>query len=227
MQKSAILLKEEEVNNMRLRNITGSREVIGDSRFVVHEPNEQKGNWQSLFGNSNPVRIEIGMGKGKFLHTLAKMNPDVNYIGIEKYSSVLLRAIQKMEQEELPNLLFIRMDAEEIEDVFAPGEVDKIYLNFSDPWPKDRHAKRRLPSRQFLGRFDNILKKDGRLEFKTDNRELFDFAVAELPEAGWQTEAITYDLHHEEELLIGNVMTEYEEKFSSMGNPICKYIIYR
>ena len=212
---------------MRLRNITGSREVIGDSRFVVHEPNEQKGNWQSLFGNSNPIRIEIGMGKGKFLHTLAKMNPDVNYIGIEKYSSVLLRAIQKMEQEELPNLLFIRMDAEEIEDVFAPGEVDKIYLNFSDPWPKDRHAKRRLPSRQFLGRYNNILKKDGRLEFKTDNRELFDFAVAELPEAGWQTEAITYDLHHEEELLIGNVMTEYEEKFSSMGNPICKYIIYR
>ncbi|MBO5166733.1 MAG: tRNA (guanosine(46)-N7)-methyltransferase TrmB [Lachnospiraceae bacterium] len=212
---------------MRLRNITGSREVIGDSRFVVHEPNEQKGNWQSLFGNSNPIRIEIGMGKGKFLHTLAKMNPDVNYIGIEKYSSVLLRAIQKMEQEELPNLLFIRMDAEEIEDVFAPGEVDKIYLNFSDPWPKDRHAKRRLPSRQFLGRYNNILKKDGRLEFKTDNRELFDFAVAELPEAGWQTEAITYDLHHEEEMLIGNVMTEYEEKFSSMGNPICKYIIYR
>ena len=127
----------------------------------------------------------------------------------------------------MPNLLFIRMDAEEIEDVFAPGEVDKIYLNFSDPWPKDRHAKRRLPSRQFLGRYNNILKKDGRLEFKTDNRELFDFAVAELPEAGWQTEAITYDLHHEEEMLIGNVMTEYEEKFSSMGNPICKYIIYR
>ena len=212
---------------MRLRNITGSREVIGDSRFVVHEPNEQKGKWQEVFGNSNPIRIEIGMGKGKFLHTLAKMNPDVNYIGIEKYSSVLLRAIQKMEQEELPNLLFIRMDAEEIEDVFAPGEVDKIYLNFSDPWPKDRHAKRRLPSRQFLGRYNNILKEDGRLEFKTDNRELFDFAVAELPEAGWKTEAITYDLHHEEEMLIGNVMTEYEEKFSSMGNPICKYIIYR
>ena len=212
---------------MRLRNITGSREVIGDSRFVVHEPNEQKGKWQEVFGNTNPIRIEIGMGKGKFLHTLAKMNPDVNYIGIEKYSSVLLRAIQKMEQEELPNLVFIRMDAEEIEDVFAPEEVDKIYLNFSDPWPKDRHAKRRLPSRQFLGRYNNILKKDGRLEFKTDNRDLFDFAVAELPEAGWKTEAITYDLHHEEEMLRGNVMTEYEEKFSSMGNPICKYIIYR
>ena len=212
---------------MRLRNITGSREVIGESRFVVHEPNEQKGRWQEVFGNQNPIRIEIGMGKGKFLHTLAKQNPDINYIGIEKYSSVLLRAIQKMEQEEIPNLLFIRMDAEEIEEIFAPGEVDRIYLNFSDPWPKDRHAKRRLPSRQFLGRYNTILKKDGRLEFKTDNRDLFDFAVAELPEAGWKAEAITYDLHNEEEMAIGNVMTEYEEKFSSMGNPIYKYIIYR
>lgn len=212
---------------MRLRNITGSREVIGESRFVVQEPKEQKGRWQEAFGNSNPVRIEIGMGKGKFLHTLAKQNPNVNYIGIEKYSSVLLRAIQKMEQEELPNLLFIRMDAEEIEEVFAPGEVDRIYLNFSDPWPKDRHAKRRLPSRQFLARYDSILKKDGRLEFKTDNLDLFRFAVEELPEAGWRAEALTYDLHHEEEMLAGNVMTEYEEKFSSMGNPICKYIIYR
>ncbi|MGN0432166.1 MAG: tRNA (guanosine(46)-N7)-methyltransferase TrmB [Lachnospiraceae bacterium] len=212
---------------MRLRNITGSREVIGESRFVVHEPKEQKGRWQEVFGNQNPIRIEIGMGKGKFLHTLAKQNPDVNYIGIEKYSSVLLRAIQKMEQEEVPNLLFIRMEAEEIEEVFAPGEVDRIYLNFSDPWPKDRHAKRRLPSRQFLDRYNTILKKDGRLEFKTDNRDLFDFAVAELPEAGWKTEAITYDLHNEEKMAVGNVMTEYEEKFSSMGNPIYKYIIYR
>ena len=212
---------------MRLRNITGSREVIGESRFVVHEPKEQKGRWQEVFGNQNPIRIEIGMGKGKFLHTLAKQNPDVNYIGIEKYSSVLLRAIQKMEQEEVPNLLFIRMEAEEIEEVFAPGEVDRIYLNFSDPWPKERHAKRRLPSGQFLDRYNTILKKDGRLEFKTDNRDLFDFAVAELPEAGWKTEAITYDLHNEEEMAVGNVMTEYEEKFSSMGNPIYKYIIYR
>ncbi len=219
--------KERSGENMRLRNITGSREVIGDSRFVVHEPNEQKGKWQALFGNANPIRIEIGMGKGKFLHTLAKMNPDINYVGIEKYSSVLLRAIQKMEEEELPNLMFIRMDAEEIADVFGTGEVDKIYLNFSDPWPKDRHAKRRLPSRQFLSRYDQILKKDGKLEFKTDNRDLFDFAVEEVPEAGWKIEALTYDLHHEEEMLAGNVMTEYEEKFSSMGNPICKYIICR
>lgn len=132
-----------------------------------------------------------------------------------------------MSQEELPNLKFLRMDAENIIRVFGAGEVDKIYLNFSDPWPKDRHAKRRLPSREFLARYDRILKKDGRLEFKTDNRELFDFALEELEPAGWKAETVTYDLHGDEELMRGNVMTEYEEKFSSRGNPICKYIIYR
>ena len=212
---------------MRLRNITGSREVIADSRFTVKEPKTQKGKWNEIFGNAHPIRIEIGMGKGKFLHTLAKNNPDINYIGIERYSSVLLRAIQKMEEDELPNLCFIRMDAEDIEEVFGEGEVDRIYLNFSDPWPKDRHAKRRLPSGQFLARYDKILKKDGVIEFKTDNRPLFDFAVEELKEAGWKADVVTYDLHADELLMKGNIMTEYEEKFSGMGNPICKYIIRR
>lgn len=214
---------------MRLRNITGSREVIAGSPYVVQEAVQPKclGTWKEIFGNENPIHIEIGMGKGKFLHTMAKEYPERNYVGIEKYSSVLLRAIQKMEQEELPNLKFLRMDAEDITKVFGPGEVDKIYLNFSDPWPKDRHAKRRLPSREFLARYDVILKKDGRLEFKTDNRELFDFAVEELEPAGWKAEVITYDLHSDHVLMEGNVMTEYEEKFSAMGNPICKYIIYR
>ena len=212
---------------MRLRNISGSRETIGESLFVVHDPKEQKGRWNELFLNDHPIQIEIGMGKGKFLHTLAKENPEINFVGIEKYSSVLLRAIQKMEEDELPNLIFIRMDAEEITDVFGKGEVDKIYLNFSDPWPKDRHAKRRLPSRQFLARYDEILKPDGFVEFKTDNRELFDFAVEEVKYGGYKIKALSYDLHHEEEMMKGNIMTEYEEKFSSLGNPICKYIIYR
>lgn len=214
---------------MRLRNITGSREVIADSAFVVKEDilEQCPGIWHEIFGNENPIHIEIGMGKGKFLHAMAKEHPEINYVGIEKYSSVLLRAIQKMEEEELPNLKFIRMDAEDITKVFGKGEVDRIYLNFSDPWPKDRHAKRRLPSRQFLARYDLILKKEGHLEFKTDNRDLFDFAVEELEPAGWKARAITYDLHKETELMVGNIMTEYEEKFSSMGNPICKYIIYR
>lgn len=214
---------------MRLRNITGSREVIADSPYVVKEEALDKcpGTWHEIFGNNNPIHIEIGMGKGKFIHTMAKEHPEINYVGIEKYSSVLLRAIQKMQEEELPNLKFIRMDAEDIAKTFGREEVDKIYLNFSDPWPKDRHAKRRLPSREFLARYDVILKKDSRLEFKTDNRALFDFAVEELEPAGWKAEAVTYDLHKDAALMQGNVMTEYEEKFSAMGNPICKYIIYR
>ena len=214
---------------MRLRNITGSREVIAESPYVVQEELQPQvaGTWHTLFGNNNPIHIEIGMGKGKFIHTMAKLHPDINYVGIEKYSSVLLRAIQKMEEEELPNLKFLRMDAEDIATVFAPGEVDRIYLNFSDPWPKDRHARRRLPSREFLARYDVILKKEGRIAFKTDNRDLFDFAVEELEPAGWKAEVITYDLHGDEKLMEGNVMTEYEEKFSAMGNPICKLIAMR
>lgn len=214
---------------MRLRNITGSREVIADSRYVIQETVQPKcpGTWKNIFGNDKPIHIEIGMGKGKFIHTMARENPDINYVGIEKYSSVLLRAIQKMEKEELTNLKFLRMDAEEITRVFGPREVSRIYLNFSDPWPKDRHAKRRLPSREFLARYDVILEKKGWLEFKTDNRALFDFAVGELEPAGWNADVLTFDLHHDEVLMQGNVMTEYEEKFSSLGNPICKYVISR
>lgn len=214
---------------MRLRNITGSREIIGESDFVIHEPEKQKTNWRSIFGNTNPIHIEIGMGKGRFIMDMAKEYPAVNYIGIEKYSSVLLRAIQKMEQEPkpLPNLRFIRMDAETITDVFGAEEIDRIYLNFSDPWPKDRHAKRRLPSKEFLSRYDQILKKDGQLEFKTDNKDLFLFALDELAPAGWKAEKATYDLHRDEDMMRGNIMTEYEEKFSSAGNPIYKYIIKR
>jgi tRNA (guanine-N7-)-methyltransferase len=167
------------------------------------------------------------MGKGRFLMDLAALNPNINYVGIEMYSSVLLRAVQKMEENPLANLRFIRMDAREIEETFAKDEVDKIYLNFSDPWPKDRHAKRRLPSRQFLARFDKILVADGKIEFKTDNKDLFDFAVEEVEPAGWKIDAITYDLHNDEVMVQGNIMTEYEERFSSKGNPIYKYIISR
>ena len=212
---------------MRLRNITGARDVIAESEYVVQEPTEYKGRWKELFENEGELHIEVGMGKGKFLNEMARRNPHINYIGIEMYSSVLLRALQKMELDPLPNLRFLCIDARILPDVFEKGEVDHIYLNFSDPWPKDRHAKRRLPSRQFLERFDQILKADGRISFKTDNRDLFDFAVEELEPAGWKAEVITYDLHADEVLCEGNVMTEYEEKFSSKGNPICKYVIYR
>ncbi len=212
---------------MRLRNISGSREAIAESPYVIHEPEKYKGNWKQLFGNDYPVRIEIGMGKGRFIMDLARKNPEINYLGIEKYSSVLLRGIQKMELDPMPNLYFIRMEAEEIVDVFGRGEIDRIYLNFSDPWPKDRHAKRRLPSREFLSRYNEILKKDGIIEFKTDNHDLFQFALDELEPAGWHLEQMTEDLHHNAEMMEGNVMTEYEEKFSAMGNPIYKYVIAR
>ena len=212
---------------MRLRNVTGSREVIAESDYVVHEPKEYRGRWKELFGNDHPIRIEIGMGKGRFIMDLARLHPEINYVGIEKYSSVLIRGIQKMEQDPLPNLYFIRMEAEEIAEVFAEEEVDRIYLNFSDPWPKDRHAKRRLPSREFLQRYDQILDRKGVIEFKTDNEELFRFALEELEPAGWHLDQVAEDLHHNEDMMQGNVMTEYEEKFSSKGNPIYKYVISR
>ncbi len=216
---------------MRLRNITGSRNIIAESDFVIHDEAKQKGKWKDVFGNDLPIRLEIGMGKGRFIMDMAEKYPEANYLGIEKYSSVLLRAIQKMEErtekgEDL-NVRFIRMDAEYICDVFEEGEVDRIYLNFSDPWPKDRHAKRRLESRQFLERYDRILKKDGRIEFKTDNRALFDFAVEEVEASTFKITALSYDLHADKDMVQGNVMTEYEEKFSSIGNPICKYILER
>ena len=214
---------------MRLKNVPGCRERIAESIYVIPEDElkETAGNWNARFEKKAPIRIEIGMGKGRFLHELALLNPDINYIGIEKYSAVLLRAVQKMEEDPKPNLRFVRMDAENIAEVFAPGEVDRIYLNFSDPWPKDRHAKRRLPSREFLARYDKILVDGGRIEFKTDNRVLFDWAVEQLDGTKWKADLVTYDLHADPALLEGNVMTEYEERFSSMGNPICKYIISR
>lgn len=212
---------------MRLRNVPGSREAIADNDMAINEPTELKGKWKEEFGNDNPIRIEIGMGKGKFITTLAMENPDINYIGIEKYSSVLIRAIERCEEIEVPNLRFIRMEAEYICDVFEKGEVDRIYLNFSDPWPKDRHAKRRLTSKQFFERYDVILKKDGNVEFKTDNDLLFQFSLEQVPEAGWELIEQTWDLHNDERLMQGNVMTEYESKFSQMGNPIHKLIAKR
>lgn len=211
---------------MRLRNIPGSKEAIAESAYVIQNPEKRRGCWQEVFGNQNPVQIEVGMGKGRFIMDMARLHPEVNYIGIEMYDSVLLRAVQKIEQleEKLPNLYFIRTDARNLPEIFGKEEVDRIYLNFSDPWPKDRHVKRRLTSRQFLERYDQILVKHGQVEFKTDNRPLFEFSLDEIREAGWTLLAHTFDLHHDKQMMEGNVMTEYEEKFSSAGNPIHKFI---
>ncbi|BDF06448.1 tRNA (guanosine(46)-N7)-methyltransferase TrmB [[Clostridium] hylemonae] len=211
---------------MRLRNIPRAESVLKACREVVKEPALNRGCWDKVFGNENPVFIEIGMGKGQFLLTMAEQNPDVNFIGIERYSSVLLRAVEKyMEREtQAPaNIRFICMDAADIADVFAKGEVSGIYLNFSDPWPKARHARRRLTSKEYLSRYDKILASDGVVEFKTDNRGLFEFSLEEIRESDvWEIKERTFDLHGDEAMNRGNVMTEYEEKFSAAGNPICK-----
>ena len=211
---------------MRLRNVKGSREQIAANEYTIKDAEQIKGQWKDYFQDGKPIQLEIGMGKGKFLMRLAEKNPHIHYIGIEKYSSVLVRAVEKTEDFEGKNLRLIRMDAEDIENVFEKGEVSRIYLNFSDPWPKDRHAKRRLTSVRFLERYDNILTSDGRIVFKTDNKDLFDFSLEQVEEAGWILENYTYDLHHSE-YNEGNVMTEYEEKFSAKGNPICRLTAYR
>lgn len=211
---------------MRLRNIKGAREAMAESEFVIQNPELYKGKWNDIFHNENPIHIEVGMGKGKFITTLAEQNPNINYIGIEKYSSVLIRALEKREQMEVSNLFFLRFDAENITDIFAQGEIARIYLNFSDPWPKDRHAKRRLTSKEYFMRYDQVLEKNGQVEFKTDNQDLFSFSLESVEEAGWHLEIKTRD-YHNSPYMEGNVMTEYEEKFSSMGNPICKLIAKR
>ena len=204
---------------MRLRNVPGARETIIENQFSIQQPEQMKGKWAEVFQNDHPIHIEVGMGKGQFIIEMARRNPEVNYIGIEKYSSVLVRAVEKLEDFEQDNLRLIRMDAENIVNVFEKGEVDQIYLNFSDPWPKDRHAKRRLTSTRFLERYDNILTPEGRVMFKTDNKDLFDFSLEQVEEAGWILENHTYDLHHSE-YNEGNVMT-------AKGNPICRLVAYR
>ena len=211
---------------MRLRHNPKADIAVENSEYVEQDPKSRNGCWKELFGNDNPIHIEIGMGKGRFLMTLASQNPNVNYVGIERVPTVLYKALKKQEELKLPNLRLMAFNADEINEVFEKDEVDRIYLNFSDPWPKDRHALRRLTSPRFLKLYDEFLKNDGFIEFKTDNRSLFDYSLEAAGEAGWKTRDITYDLHNSE-YAEGNIMTEYEEKFSSMGVPINKVVIYR
>lgn len=213
---------------MRLRNVPGSREYIEANEYAIKNPEQYKGKWRNLFNKPQDSRlyIEIGMGKGRFLTEHAANNPDISYIGIEKFSSVIVRALEKLNELEYNNIYVIRFDAENITSIFDNNEVDRIYLNFSDPWPKERHAKRRLTSSSFLKRYDYILSDNGEIIFKTDNRALFDFSVQEAEASKWNICDITYDLH-KSSLAEGNIMTEYEEKFVSRGIPICEMIIKR
>lgn len=216
---------------MRLRNVPGSQERILADPYTIQTDGtngeDYKGLWhKNIFHNDHPIHIEIGMGKGKFITGLALENPEINYIGVEKYSSVLVRALDKRQEAECHNLIFLRMDAEDIDSYFDKEEIDKIYLNFSDPWPKDRHAKRRLTSTHFLERYDRVLKKDGVIQFKTDNRPLFDFSLEQLDVAGWIQDEVSFDLHKNGPAP-NNIMTEYEEKFYQSGKPICRFVAHR
>ena len=200
---------------MRLKHVKGAEDAVLNSPHCISLTNELRHNLRSVFDNNNPLMLEIGCGKGQFIIELARHNPAINYIGIERYSSVLLRACQKMDAMEtpLPNLKFLCYDAEVLPDFLNENDVAGIYLNFSDPWPKDRHAKRRLTSERFIERYEKFLCKDGFIQFKTDNQDLFEYSVISFTESGYKFIALTRDLHHDEVLNKDNIMTEYEEKF--------------
>lgn len=201
---------------MRLRNVPYAKEKLDKSNYVINNYQELSGKFNSAFNNDNPIYLEIGTGKGNFIIENAKMYPDINFIGIEKYDSVLVRAIEKLEDIELNNLKFIRVDAKEI-DKFFIKEVSKLYLNFSDPWPKERHEKRRLTSDTFLKRYDSIFKDNKTIEFKTDNRHLFEYSVKSFTDYNYKIENLSLDLHED---TTNNIETEYEHKFSSKGQVI-------
>lgn len=206
---------------MRLRKVKGAAETIAaHPNIVVQNEKELKGNWQSVFEKEQPLYIEVGMGKGQFVIGMAQKNPHLNFIGIEKFDSVMVRALEKViEAGELPNLKLLKIDADELTEIFEENEVAGVYLNFSDPWPKPRHAKRRLTHENFLKLYQTIMKEDGAIRFKTDNRLLFEYSLASLSQYGMILQDVALDLHKREDLG-WNVMTEYEQKFSAKGQPI-------
>ncbi|MFP3124997.1 tRNA (guanosine(46)-N7)-methyltransferase TrmB [Ectobacillus funiculus] len=204
---------------MRLRHKPYAMEMIETyPQFVIADPEAYKGSWGKLFGNDNPIHIEVGTGRGRFIYEMAKAHPHINYIGIEKFSSVVVDALQKLIDEEVPNLKLINKDAKDLTVFFESEEIDRVYLNFSDPWPKARHEKRRLTYKAFLRNYEQVLVKDGEIHFKTDNQGLFEYSLMSLAEYGMLLHYISLDLHNSD--FEGNIMTEYEEKFSSKGNRI-------
>ena len=204
---------------MRLRNKPWAKDALAaHPEMVIQNPAEWKGRWHERFGNNNPIHIEIGSGKGQFVSGMARQNPNINYIGIEIQESVLVVALEKALAADVPNLQLLHVNGGQVADYFEDGEVDQIYLNFSDPWPKKRHAKRRLTHESFLVGYEKVLPPFGELHFKTDNRGLFEYSLASFSQFGLVLKQVWLDLHQVE--FPGNVMTEYEEKFSAKGHPI-------
>ncbi|OMP67424.1 tRNA (guanosine(46)-N7)-methyltransferase TrmB [Domibacillus epiphyticus] len=204
---------------MRLRNKPWAREKINaHPQFIIPEPSKVKGRWQEVFGNDNPIHIEVGSGKGQFVAGMAKQNPDVNYIGIELYESVIITALDRLIEADLPNVKLLNVDGSDLLDYFEKGEVGRVYLNFSDPWPKTRHAKRRLTYKSFLNLYETIMPEGGEVHFKTDNQGLFEYSLKSFSEYGMLLTFVSLDLH--KSAFEGNVMTEYEEKFSLKGQRI-------
>ncbi|MBM9832025.1 tRNA (guanosine(46)-N7)-methyltransferase TrmB [Enterococcus sp. DIV1444a] len=204
---------------MRVRNRPGAAEYMAKyPQYVVEGPEKWQGKWQERFGNNHPIHIEIGSGKGRFIYEMAKAHPEINYIGIDMQLSILSIALDKLVAEPLPNLQLLRVDGEALTEYFAENEVDLIYLNFSDPWPKKKHEKRRLTYKNFLVTDEIILKPNGEIHFKTDNQGLFEYSLSSFSKYGMIIERVWLDLHNSE--FEGNIMTEYEEKFSSRGQRI-------
>ena len=206
---------------MRLRRIPRASEIIASRPdLAVVGGAFLKGKWQQIFEKSQPLHIEIGMGKGGFINEMARKYPEINFIGIELYDSVLLRALEKLDQKPLPNLRLLHANAADLKDIFAKEEISKIYLNFSDPWPKNRHEKRRLTHENFLKIYQEILKKEEKIQLKTDNQSLFEFSLTSFNQFGMIFSDISVDVHATKERYPENVMTEYEQKFHELGNPI-------
>lgn len=202
---------------MRLRNVRNKESIMAVSNIIVWNPKEKIGHWQEEFQNENPIHVEVGMGKGAFLKGMAEKYPDINFIGIEKYDSVVARAVENI--GDIPNIRIIRMNALEIDEVFN-HEVERLYLNFSDPWPKKRWAKRRLTSPIFLEKYDYIFRGQKEIVQKTDNPILFTYSLESLSQYGYKLYNISLDLHKDEELSKDNVETEFEHRFANLGNPI-------
>jgi tRNA (guanine-N7-)-methyltransferase len=204
---------------MRLRNKPWAKDKIEQHpQYIVANPEIYKGKWHEVFGNEQPLHIEVGTGKGQFVTEMARANPDINYMGIELYDSVIVAALDRLIEADLPNLRLLNVNAADLEKYFAKNDVDRVYLNFSDPWPKVRHEKRRLTYKDFLKLYEDILVDKGEIHFKTDNQGLFEYSLMSFSEYGLLLKFVSLDFHKSD--YQGNIMTEYEEKFSEKGNRI-------